>query len=69
MQVWFEVSAHTGRLHLHLAQDGSQPLGFSTPLDECMHGQLPAAAASSAPAEGCAGDELAAKILRAALAR
>ena len=32
-QAWFEVSANTGRLHFHTAEDGSQPLGLSLPLD------------------------------------
>ena len=29
MQVWFEVSSHSGRIHFHTAEDGSQPLGLS----------------------------------------
>ena len=32
MQVWFEVSAHTSRLHFHAAKDGSAPLGLSLPM-------------------------------------
>jgi len=32
-QVCFEVSAHTGRVHFHLAEDGGNPLGLSLPLD------------------------------------
>lgn len=32
-QVWFEVSAHTGRAHFHAAADGSAPLGLSLPLE------------------------------------
>lgn len=32
-QVCFEVSAHSGRVHFHLAKDGSRPLGLSLPLD------------------------------------
>jgi hypothetical protein len=33
LQTCFEVSAHTGRVHFHLAEDGSNPLGLSLPLD------------------------------------
>ena len=33
MQVCFEVSAHTGRVHFHLSADGARPLGLSLPLD------------------------------------
>ena len=33
LQVCFEVSAHTGRVHFHLATDGSRPLGLSLPLE------------------------------------
>lgn len=33
LQVWFEVSPHTSRVYFHLAEDGSQPLGLSLPLD------------------------------------
>lgn len=32
--VWFELSPHTGRLHLHGAPDGSAPLGLSVPLED-----------------------------------
>ena len=32
LQVWFEASAHTSRLHFHAAQDGSAPLGLSLPM-------------------------------------
>ena len=32
-QVWFEVSAHTNRVHFHAAADGSAPLGLSLPLE------------------------------------
>jgi hypothetical protein len=31
--VWYEISAHTGRLHFHLAADGSEPLGLSVPME------------------------------------
>ena len=31
-QVWFEVSAHTSRLHFHAAKDGSEPFGLSLPM-------------------------------------
>ena len=27
-EIWFELSRHTGRLHLHASADGSQPLGI-----------------------------------------
>ncbi len=30
--LWFEVSGHSGRVHLHLSHDGSRPLGLSLPL-------------------------------------
>ena len=30
---WFELSPHTGRLHLHGSPDGSAPLGLSVPLE------------------------------------
>jgi hypothetical protein len=33
MQLWFEVSAHTGRLHFHGAEDGGAPLGLSLPME------------------------------------
>ena len=64
LQVWFEVSPHTGRLHLHLAPDGSSPLGFSVPLDECM---APVELPGSEPSE--ADGKLVAGILKAAAAR
>ena len=32
VQVWFEVSAHTSRLHFHAAKDGSAPFGLSLPM-------------------------------------
>ncbi|KAK9843831.1 hypothetical protein WJX81_008228 [Elliptochloris bilobata] len=32
-KVWFEVSAHTNRMHFHAAADGSAPLGLSLPLE------------------------------------
>ena len=72
LQVWFEVSPHTGRLHFHLAPDGSCPLGFSTPMDECMHSPVSPQAASASerlPEGNCAHDELAGRILRAAITR
>ena len=30
--VWFEVSPNTGRVHLHVAVDGSEPLGLNIPV-------------------------------------
>ena len=33
LQVWFEVSAHTGRVHFHGAPDGSAPEGLSLPME------------------------------------
>ena len=33
LQVWFEVSAHTGRVHFHGASDGSAPAGLSLPME------------------------------------
>lgn len=33
LQVWFEVSAHTNRVHFHAAPDGGAPLGLSLPLE------------------------------------
>ena len=32
LQVWFEVSAHTSRVHFHANKDGSRPLGLSLPI-------------------------------------
>ena len=32
-QLWLEVSAHTGRVHFHAAEDGGNPLGLSLPLE------------------------------------
>jgi hypothetical protein len=34
--VWFEVSAHTNRLHYHLAPDGSRPLGLNVPMESLL---------------------------------
>ena len=31
--VWYEVSAHTSRLHFHLAADGGRPMGLNLPID------------------------------------
>jgi hypothetical protein len=31
--IYFEVSAHTGRLQLHISCDGSRPLGLSAPME------------------------------------
>lgn len=42
MQVWFEVSAHTNRVHFHADKDGSQPLGLSLPIG-CLQGSETAA--------------------------
>ena len=33
---WFEVSGHSGRVHLHLAPDGSRPMGLSLPLEALL---------------------------------
>jgi hypothetical protein len=33
LPVWFEVSGHTGRVHIHLAPGGTRPLGLSLPLE------------------------------------
>ncbi len=33
LQVWFEVSRHTNRVHFHGASDGSALLGLSLPMD------------------------------------
>ncbi len=33
-----QVSAHTGRVHLHLAPDGSRPAGLSLPLELLLVG-------------------------------
>ena len=32
MQVWFEVSAHTSRVHFHGSDDGTALLGLSMPM-------------------------------------
>ena len=32
LQVWFEVSAHTSRVHFHADKDGGRPLGLSLPI-------------------------------------
>ena len=32
LQVWFEVSAHTGRVHFHSTENGTAPLGLSMPM-------------------------------------
>ncbi|GAX84585.1 hypothetical protein CEUSTIGMA_g12006.t1 [Chlamydomonas eustigma] len=34
--VGFEVSGHSGRIHLHLSLDGKQPLGLSLPLEALL---------------------------------
>lgn len=33
MQVWFEVSRHTNRVHFHGSEEGGALLGLSLPLD------------------------------------
>eukprot|EP00803_Ostreobium_quekettii_P008937 evm.model.scf_153.2 EVM.evm.TU.scf_153.2 scf_153:8261-20215(-) len=33
MSLWFEVGKATGRVHFHLEQDGTQPLGLSIPVE------------------------------------
>lgn len=35
---WFEVSAHSSRIHVHAAADGSQPLGLNVPLEALLDG-------------------------------
>ena len=32
LDIWFEVSPNTGRVHLHAAPDGRSPLGLSLPV-------------------------------------
>lgn len=41
MQVWFEVSGNTGRIHFHGAPDGSAPLRLSLPIDALLAGDSP----------------------------
>lgn len=41
LQVWFETSQHTGRVHLHLQPDGSDPLGLSFPMDRLQQVHVP----------------------------
>jgi hypothetical protein len=49
--LWFELSPHTGRLHLHGADDGSSPLGLSVHLAAVVgRGVAGAAAALGAAA-------------------
>ena len=40
IQVWFEVSAHSGRIHFHTAEDGSQPVGLSVPIEMLQSAEL-----------------------------
>ncbi|KAK9866369.1 hypothetical protein WJX84_005962 [Apatococcus fuscideae] len=40
-KVWFEVSANTGRVHMHMAADGSRMLGLSLPLELLLMGEGP----------------------------
>ena len=42
LQVWFEVSQHTNRVHFNGAMDGSRPLGMSLPLELLETPGLPA---------------------------
>ena len=35
---WFEVSAHSSRVHLHTAADGTQPMGLNVPLEALLDG-------------------------------
>lgn len=61
MQVWFEVSQHTGRVHLHLQPDGTRPLGLSIPLERLsQQPHLPALSATQ-------GDEALVPCVAAAL--
>jgi hypothetical protein len=39
-ELWFEISRHTGRIHLHRAADGSQPLNVQ--VESADHAQLAA---------------------------
>lgn len=48
MQVWFETSQHTGRVHFHLQEDGSQPLGLSIPMDQLIKSTTALVTAASA---------------------
>ncbi|KAL4428086.1 hypothetical protein ABPG75_002175 [Micractinium tetrahymenae] len=41
VQVWFEVSGNTGRVHLHAAGDGSAPLRLSLPMEALLAGDSP----------------------------
>ena len=49
--VWFELSPHTSRLHLHGSPDGTAPLGLSVPLET-----MAAASSSSSDRSGSGGD-------------
>ena len=42
VEVWFEVSGNTGRVHLHRAPDGSAPLRLNLPLETLLAGDSPA---------------------------
>lgn len=35
-QVWFEVSKHSGRVHIHSDASGTRPLGLSIPLETLL---------------------------------
>ncbi|PRW44334.1 DNA annealing helicase and endonuclease ZRANB3 [Chlorella sorokiniana] len=41
VEVWFEVSGNTGRIHFHGAPDGSVPLRLSLPIDALLAGDSP----------------------------
>lgn len=41
VQVWFEVSGNTSRVHLHTAADGSAPLLLSLPMEALLAGDSP----------------------------
>lgn len=45
VQVFFEVSAHTSRIHFHAAADGSQPLHFSLHVSLLLMHPTPASVA------------------------
>ena len=50
LQVWFEVSQNTNRVHFNGAMDGSRPLGMSLPMELLEMPGLPALLAELLPA-------------------
>ena len=47
MSSFLQVSEHTTRVHFHGAEDGSQPLGASLPLEALLPACQPSAAAAT----------------------